>query len=81
MLRLSVVFLIVILLVLGGLVLQVVALVDATRRSEAELAASGGKTLWIVLLAACFVVPGGLVLALIYLLAIRHRTSAVAAAP
>ena len=63
------------LFVLVGLVIQVVALVDATKRTEQELAASGGKTLWIVLLAAALVVPGGFVLALVYLLAIRPRAS------
>lgn len=60
-------------LLLVGLALQVLALRDAARRPEAELAARGGKTLWVVLLAVSLVLPGGAVLALVYLLAVRPR--------
>lgn len=63
----------VLLLVLVGLAVQVVALVDAARRPEADLSPRGGKTLWVVLLAVSLVVPGGFVLALVYLLAVRPR--------
>ena len=55
------------------LAVQVVALVDAARRPDEDLAPRGGKTLWIVLLAVFLVVPGGFVLGLVYLLAIRPR--------
>ena len=57
----------------AALAVQVVALVDASRRPEGQLAERGGKTLWIVLLAVFLVVPGGFVLGLVYLLAIRPR--------
>ncbi len=62
---------------LAALALQVVALVDATRRPDEALAARGGKTLWIVLLAVALVVPGGFVLGLVYLLAVRPRGASV----
>ena len=65
--------LVLLVLVLVGLVVQVVALVDAARRPDADLAARGGKTLWVALLAVTLVVPGGFVLALVYLLAVRPR--------
>ena len=61
------------LLFLLALVLQVVALVDAARRPEQDLASRGGKTLWVALLAVALLVPGGFVLGLVYLLAIRPR--------
>lgn len=54
-------------------VVQWVALLDAARRPEADLSGSGGKTLWVLLLAAAFVIPGGVLLALVYLYAIRRR--------
>lgn len=62
-----------VLFVLVALAVQVVALVDAARRPEAELSPRGGKTLWIALLAVSLVVPGGFVLAIVYLLAIKPR--------
>jgi len=52
---------------------QVVALVDAARRPDEDLATRGGKTIWIVLLAVSLVVPGGFILGLVYLSAIRPR--------
>ena len=64
---------------LVGLVAQVVALVDAVRRRDGELADRGGKTLWVALLAISLVVPGGFVLALVYLLAVRPRSRALPA--
>ncbi len=63
----------VLLLVVVGLVLQVLALVDAARRPDVDLAPRGGKTLWVALLAVGLVVPGGAVLAIVYLLAVRPR--------
>lgn len=67
----SVLLLLVLLLLLVGLVLQVLALVDAVRRPESDLAGRGGKTLWVALLAVTLVVPGGAVLALVYLAGVR----------
>lgn len=55
-------------------VLQVLALVDAVRRPEAHLAAQGGKTRWVALLAVSLVVPGGgVLLAVVYLVGVRPR--------
>ena len=62
-----------VLLFVVTLAIQVLALVDAARRPDADLAARGGKTLWLVLLAVALVIPGGFLLGLIYLLAIRPR--------
>lgn len=65
------------LVLLVGLVLQVIALVDAIRRSPEALEPSGGKTLWVALLAVSLLIPGGLVLGLVYLLVIRKRAAAL----
>ena len=62
-----------VLLFVVTLAIQVLALVDAARRPDADLATRGGKTLWLVLLAVALVIPGGFLLGLIYLLAIRPR--------
>lgn len=70
--------LILLLMFVVALVVQVVALVDATRRPPTDLASRGGKTLWIVLLAVGLVVPGGFLLGLVYLLAIRPKSAALA---
>ena len=65
--------LVLLLVVLVGLVVQVVALVDAVRRPESDLAPRGGKTLWVELLTISLVVPGGFLLAAVYLMAVRPR--------
>lgn len=67
--------LVLVLVLLVGLVVQVVALVDAARRPEADLSPRGGKALWVALLAVTLVVPGGFVLALVYLVAVRPRAT------
>lgn len=64
-----------VLLLVITLAIQVIALVDAARRPDEDLAARGGKTLWLVLLAVALVIPGGFLLGLIYLLAIRPRSA------
>lgn len=69
----SVLLLLVIPLFFVLLAVQVVALVDAARRPDADLASRGGKTLWVAVLAVSLVVPGGVVLSLVYLLAIRPK--------
>lgn len=72
--------LLLLLLFILGLVVQVVALLDAVRRPKSDLAPRGGKTLWIVLLAVGLVVPGGFLLGLVYLLAIRPKQASLAQA-
>jgi hypothetical protein len=66
---------------LPTLVLGVIALVDSTRRSDAEWARAGqNKTLWVVLIAVglvtCMI---GIVIELVYLLSIRPQLDRVAA--
>lgn len=63
----------VVLVFLVGLAVQVMALLDAIRRPESDLASRGGKTLWVMLLALGLVLPGGFLLGLAYLLAIRPK--------
>ncbi len=64
---------------LAPLVLGVIALVDATRRSDAEWArASQNKILWVVLIAVGFVACiFGVVIDLVYLLSIRPQLDRV----